>query len=198
MKGKSDAYVLWPLDKRVQNWIIALLLATLGYIVALTPRKSLIAPSRKMVGGGCLKRGSILLSPIFFRSNIQLGSHLYHNFSMSAIGKREVSKASIVVKIGLENSVNCSLKIFWKMNSFYSLIHLLIQTQLFGFLNSFLKDYLDGNLWWLFYFSHYSRITRYPSFISHDFFHFSSFIQSGPSMMSWVNPHPFNRVDPHP
>ena len=63
-----------------------------------------------MVGGGCLKRGSILLSPIFFRSNIQLGSHLYHNFSMSAIGKREVSKASIVVKIGLANAVNCSLK----------------------------------------------------------------------------------------
>ena len=23
-------------------------------------------------------------------------------------------------------------------------------------------------------------------------------LQSGPSMMSWVDPHPFNRVDPHP
>ena len=33
-----------------------------------------------------------------------------------------------------------------------SLIHLLIQTQLDGFLNSFLEDYLVGNLWSFFYF----------------------------------------------
>ena len=25
-----------------------------------------------------------------------------------------------------------------------------------------------------------------------------AYIQSGPSMMSWVDPHPFNQVDPHP
>ena len=109
-KGRFYPNVLWPLDKRVKKRIVAQFTACNFreyIIVALTPRKSLIAPSRKMVGGGCLKRGSILLSPIFFRSNIQLGSHLYHNFSMSAIGKREVSKASIVVKIGLANFENC-------------------------------------------------------------------------------------------
>ena len=33
-----------------------------------------------------------------------------------------------------------------------SLINLLIQTQLVGFLNSFLEDYLVSNLWLFFYF----------------------------------------------
>ena len=34
MKGKFDAYVLWPLAKSVQYWIVdRLLLATLGYVV---------------------------------------------------------------------------------------------------------------------------------------------------------------------
>ena len=36
MKGKFDAYVLWPLDKRVQNWIVAQSTARNFMVVTMT------------------------------------------------------------------------------------------------------------------------------------------------------------------